>query len=72
MDISNLSKAHQGLLESLKKTIIDIDEAKALEVAREILDNQIDPNTAIKYAIADGAVAVGESSTAGSTFCPIW
>jgi dimethylamine corrinoid protein len=70
MDISNLSKAHQGLLESLKKTIIDIDEAKALEVAREILDNQIDPNTAIKYAIADGAVAVGEKFDSGEYFLP--
>jgi len=70
MDISNLSKAHQGLLESLKKTIIDIDEAKALEVAREILDNQIDPNTAIKYAIADGAVAVGEKLDSGEYFLP--
>lgn len=70
MDISNLSQEHQRLLESLKKAIIDIDEATAEKVAEEIIDNQIDPNMAIKYAIADGAVEVGEKFDSGEYFLP--
>ena len=70
MDISNLSQEHQRLLESLKKAIIDIDEATAEKVAEEIIDNRIDPNMAIKYAIADGAVEVGEKFDSGEYFLP--
>ena len=70
MDISNLSQEHQRLLESLKKAIIDIDEATAEKVAEEIIDNQIEPNMAIKYAIADGAVEVGEKFDSGEYFLP--
>jgi len=70
MDISNLSQEHQRLLESLKKAIIDIDEATAEKVAEKIIDNRIDPNMAIKYAIADGAVEVGEKFDSGEYFLP--
>ncbi len=70
MDISNLSQEHHGLLESLKKAIIDIDEDRAIKVAEAIVDKQIDPNMAIKYAIADGAVAVGEKFDSGEYFLP--
>jgi len=70
MDISNLSQEHQRLLESLKKAIIDIDEVTAEKVAEEIIDNRIEPNMAIKYAIADGAVEVGEKFDSGEYFLP--
>jgi corrinoid protein of di/trimethylamine methyltransferase len=70
MDISNLSQEDQALLESLKKAIIDIDEPTAQKTAEAIVEKQIDPNTAIKYAIADGAVAVGQKFDSGEYFLP--
>ncbi len=70
MDISNLPQEHQRLLESLKKAIIDIDEDTAMKAAEAVVNNNIDPNMAIKYAIADGAVAVGEKFDSGEYYLP--
>jgi methanogenic corrinoid protein MtbC1 len=70
MDISNLSKERQGLLNALKTAIIDIDEQNAKAVAEDILDAKIDPNIAIKYAIAQGALEVGERFDSGQYYLP--
>jgi len=70
MDISNLSKEQMELLDELKKAIVEIDEEKAIKVAENIIDEKIDPNTAIKYAIADGAIEVGEKFDRGDFFLP--
>jgi corrinoid protein of di/trimethylamine methyltransferase len=70
MNISNLPQEHQELLESLKKAIIEIDEETAKKIAEDIVNNPIDPNIAIKYAIADGAVEVGVKFDSGEYFLP--
>jgi corrinoid protein of di/trimethylamine methyltransferase len=70
MDISNLPKEHQDLLNSLKQTILEIDEQKAKDIAGKIISSGIDPNIAIKYAIAKGAVEVGEKFDNGEYFLP--
>jgi len=70
MDISNLATEHRALLEDLKRAIIDIDEREAESIAERILKENIDPNIAIKYAIADGAVEVGKKFDSGEYFLP--
>lgn len=70
MDISKLPQEQQNLLASLKEAIVAIDEDRARKVAGDIVGNRIDPNIAIKYAIADGAIAVGEKFDTGEYFLP--
>ena len=70
MEISNLPQEQQDLLMSLKKAIVEIDEDTSKTVAQEIVSKDIDPNIAIKYAIADGAVAVGDKFDTGEYFLP--
>jgi corrinoid protein of di/trimethylamine methyltransferase len=70
MDISNLPQEHQDLLDSLKKAIIEINQETAKKIAEDIVDKAIDPNLAIKYAIADGAVLVGQKFDSGEYFLP--
>ena len=70
MDISNLPEEHQDLLNSLKRTILEIDEQKAKQVAEKIVSAGIEPTIAIKYAIAQGAVEVGEKFDNGEYYLP--
>ena len=70
MEISKLPQEQQDLLKSLKKAIVAIDEDSAKKIAQDIVDNDIDPNIAIQYAIADGAVAVGDKFDTGEYFLP--
>jgi len=70
MDISNLPKAHEDLLNALKTAIINIDEQSAKAAAEDIIDAKIDPNIAIKYAITEGAVEVGERFDSGQYYLP--
>ena len=70
MDISKLPQEQQNLLASLKEAIVTIDEDRARKVAGDVVGNRIDPNIAIKYAIADGAIAVGEKFDTGEYFLP--
>lgn len=70
MDISKLPDELRRLLQQLKKAIIDIDEGRAKEIAENIVSKNIDPNIAIKVAIADGAVEVGEKFDSGEYFLP--
>jgi methanogenic corrinoid protein MtbC1 len=70
MDISSLSKEHKDLLDALKKSIVEIDEEKAKAVADHVVNANIDPNIAIKYAIANGAIEVGEKFDRGDYYLP--
>ena len=70
MDISNLQKEQQDLLNSLKDAIVAIDGDRAKEITYDIVGKEIDPNLAIKYSIAQGAVGVGEKFESGEIFLP--
>jgi dimethylamine corrinoid protein len=70
MEISKLSQEQQDLLKSLKKAIVAIDEDTAKTIAQDIVSKDIDPKVAIKYAIADGAIAVGDKFDTGEYFLP--
>lgn len=70
MDLSNLSKEEKDLLEALKKAVVAIDEENAKEIAQKIIDSGIDPNLALKYSIAEGAVDVGVKFDEGEYFLP--
>ena len=70
MEISKLSQEQQDLLKSLKKAIVAIDEDTAKTIAQDIVSKDIDPKIAIKYAIADGAIAVGDKFDTGEYFLP--
>ncbi len=70
MEISKLPQEQQDLLKSLKKAIVAIDEDTAKTIAQDIVSKDIDPKVAIKYAIADGAIAVGDKFDTGEYFLP--
>lgn len=70
MDFSSLLQEQRDLLDSLKDAIVSIDEEKAKEVAENIVNEEIDPNIAIKYSIAEAAVKVGEKFDSGEYFLP--
>ena len=70
MEIAKLPQEQQDLLKSLKKAIVAIDEDTAKTIAQDIVTIDIDPKVAIKYAIADGAIAVGDKFDTGEYFLP--
>jgi len=70
LDISNLLQEQKDLLDSLKDTIVAIDEEKAKEVAESVVSGKIDPGIAIKYSIAEAAVKIGEKFDTGEYFLP--
>lgn len=70
MELSNLPHEQRNLLDSLRDAIVAIDEEKAKELAKNIVNEKIDPNFAIKYSIADAAVKVGEKFDSGEYFLP--
>ena len=70
MDISILAQEQQALLKSLKEAIVAIDEDTAKTIAQDIVSKDIDPNIAIKYAIAEGAILVGDKFDTGEYYLP--
>ena len=70
MDLSKLSPKHKEFLDSLKQTIIEINEEKAVEMAHQISDEEIDPWLAIRYSIPEAARIVGEKFDCGDYFLP--
>ena len=70
MEISDLSQEHKSLLDAFRDAIVAIDEDKAKEIAENIINEKIDPSTAIKYSIADAAIKVGEKFDSGEYFLP--
>ena len=70
MEISKLPQEQQDLLKSLKKAVVAIEEDTAKKIAQDIVSTDIDPMIAIKYAIAGGAIAVGDKFDTGEYFLP--
>jgi len=65
-----LTSEEKSLLDSMKEAIIALDEGQAVAIAEKVLTSGIDPKTAIRYAIANAAVTVGEKFEAGEYFLP--
>ena len=70
MEITELPKEQQELLNQLKDAIVAIDDARAKQVAEDIIAAGIDPNIAIKTSIAMAAIEVGKKFDDGDYFLP--
>jgi len=58
------------LLDSLRDAIVALEEEQAVAIAEKVVASGIDPKEAIRYAIADAAIVVGEKFEAGDYFLP--
>ena len=70
MEVADLTWKQQELLNALKEAIVAIDEAKAKQVAEDIIAAGIDANLAIKSCIATAAIEVGQKFDDGDYFLP--
>jgi corrinoid protein of di/trimethylamine methyltransferase len=70
MNMNPFSPEEQALLDSLKEAIIALDDDKAAAIAEKVVESGIDPKMAIRYAIADAAIVLGEKFDAGEYFLP--
>jgi corrinoid protein of di/trimethylamine methyltransferase len=70
MEMKGISTDERSLLDSLKAAIVALDEGKAVEAAEKVVASKIDPKLAIRYAIADAAIIVGEKFDNGEYFLP--
>ena len=70
MEMKGISAKDRTLLDALKAAIIALDEGEAVAAAEKVLATGIDPQLAIRYAIAEAAVTVGEKFDCGEYFLP--
>ena len=70
MDKKGISSKDLTLLDALKAAIIALEEGQAVEAAEKVVAAGIDPKLAIRYAIADAAIKVGEKFDCGEYFLP--
>jgi Predicted cobalamin binding protein len=70
MEIEQLTAEERSLLDSMKDAIIALDEEQAVAAAEKVVATGIDPKAAIRYAVANAAIAVGEKFDAGEYFLP--
>ena len=70
MEIEQMTKEERSLLDSLKEAIIALDEEQATAVAEKIVTTGIDPKLAIRYAVANAAIVVGERFDEGEYYLP--
>ena len=70
MEKRPFSPEEQALLDSLKEAIIALDDDQAAAIAEKVVVSGIDPKLAIRYAIADAAIVLGEKFDAGEYFLP--
>jgi corrinoid protein of di/trimethylamine methyltransferase len=70
MEKRPFSPEEQALLDSLKEAIIALDDDQAAAIAEKVVVSGIDPKMAIRYAIADAAIVLGEKFDAGEYFLP--
>jgi|SRR5208283_1606834 len=70
METKGISAKDRTLLDALKAAIIALDEGEAVAAAEKVVATGIDPQLAIRYAIADAAVTVGEKFDCGEYFLP--
>jgi len=67
---ADIPTEHQELLDQLKDMIVAIDSAGACRTAERIVAEKIDPMRAIKYSIAEAALAIGHKFDTGECFLP--
>jgi dimethylamine corrinoid protein len=70
MELKDISVKDRALLDALKAAIIALDEGEAVAAAEKVVAAKVDPQLAIRYAIADAAVTVGEKFDCGEYFLP--
>ena len=70
MDIEQLTAEERSLLDSLKDAIVALDEGQAVAAAEKAVATGIDPRIAIRYAVANAAITVGEKFDEGEYFLP--
>jgi corrinoid protein of di/trimethylamine methyltransferase len=70
METKGISAKDRTLLDALKVAIIALDEGEAVAAAEKVVATGIDPQLALRYAIADAAVVVGEKFDSGEYFLP--
>jgi corrinoid protein of di/trimethylamine methyltransferase len=70
MEKRPFSAEEEALLDSLKEAIIALDDDQAAAIAEKVVVSGIDPKMAIRYAIADAAIVLGEKFDAGEYFLP--
>jgi corrinoid protein of di/trimethylamine methyltransferase len=70
METKGISAKDRTLLDALKAAIIALDEGEAVAAAEKVVATGIDPQLAIRYAIAAAAVTVGEKFDCGEYFLP--
>jgi len=70
MEIEQMTKEERSLLDSLKEAIVALDEELATAVAEKVVTTGIDPKLAIRYAVANAAIVVGERFDEGEYYLP--
>lgn len=70
MGTEQITSEERSLLDSMKDAIIALDEEQAVAAAEKVVASGIDPKLAIRYAIADVALLVGEKFDSGEYFLP--
>jgi len=70
MDAKKLSEKERTLLDALKSAIIELNEEDAVAAAEKVVAAGVDPSVAIRYAIADAAIVVGEKFDSGEYYLP--
>jgi len=70
MEIEQMTKEERSLLDSLKEAIVALDEEQATAVAEKVVATGIDPKLAIRYAVANAAIVVGEKFDEGEYYLP--
>jgi len=70
MGTEQITSAERSLLDSLKGAIIALDDDQAAAIAEKVVASSIDPKLAIRYAIADAAIAIGKKFDDGEYFLP--
>ena len=70
MSHTEIPVEYEKILDDLKQAIVDIDEDGAVAIAEKIISLEINPNLAIRYSLAQGAIGVGEKFDSGEIFLP--
>ena len=58
------------IIEDLKEAIIELDEVKVVEAAKNLIDQGIDPLVAIEKGLSAGMTAIGDKFNIGECFLP--
>jgi dimethylamine corrinoid protein len=70
MKMKGISAKERTLLDALKAAIVALDEGEAVAAAEKVVAEGIDPQLAIRDAIANAAIMVGEKFDCGEYYLP--